>query len=84
MYPHRCLSYSAFMCASVRVYMYVRACNCTERILNAGTQVISALQIFQEEVAPCLPPDYAPMDTFISAFEEELVAHIESEYLVYI
>ena len=51
--------------------------------MNAGTQVISALQIFQEEVAPCLPPDYAPMDTFINAFEEELEAHIESKNVVH-
>ena len=62
------------------MYCTVRACDHAERILNAGTQVISALQIFQEEVAPCLPPDYAPMDTFISAFEEELEAHIESKW----
>jgi uncharacterized protein Usg len=64
-------------------HSHVRACNRVERILNAGTQVISALQIFQEEVAPCLPPDYAPMDTFINAFEEELEAHIESKNVVH-
>ena len=78
-----CVPCHASICAPACKHAHIHTCNRVERILNAGTQVISALQIFQEEVAPCLPPDYAPMDTFINAFEEELEAHIESKNAVH-
>ena len=51
-----------------------------ERLLNAGTQVISMMQIFQEEVVICLPPHYDSMATFVDTFEEELVPMIESKW----
>ena len=50
-----------------------------ECVVNAGSQVLSMMSVFLNEVAPCLPPHYSPMDTFAEVFQDELVPAIEGE-----
>ena len=45
--------------------------------LNAGSQILSQMSVFLNEVCPCLPPHYSAMETFAEVFEEELVPMIE-------
>ena len=48
--------------------------------MNAGSQVLSQMSVFLNEVNPCLPPHYSAMDIFAGVFEDELVPTIESKW----
>ena len=41
--------------------------------LTAASELLSTMSLFKLEVAPCVPPHYKIVDTFIEAFEEHFV-----------
>lgn len=41
--------------------------------LTAASELLSTMSLFKLEVAPCVPPHYHVMDSFLEAFEEHFV-----------